>query len=154
MSDLKATVQETSTSSGHVGFHVEGYEKIEYDFTFIDGIFDVKNTNLADCYKKWKRCLAVTDLNIHNLYGPQMKAYFEHHEIELKVHTTKIGEKAKTIPTLLSIVDSMNEFGIYRKVRTLVYFLSGISLMPSLGASSGCRRWTRNRCCRVGLLTL
>lgn len=121
MSDLKATVQETQAPSGHAGFHVEGYEKIEYDFTFIDGIFDVKNTNLADCYKKWKRCLAVTDLNIHNLYGPKMEAYFEHHGIELKVHTTKIGEKAKTMPTLLSIVDSMNAFGIYRKVCTLAY---------------------------------
>ena len=119
MSDLSATVKETQAPSGHVGFHVEGYEKIEYDFTFIDGIFDVQNNNLADCYKKWGRCLAVTDLNIHNLYGPRMKAYFEHHGIELKVHTTKIGEKAKTIPTLLSIVDSMNEFGIYRKVCTL-----------------------------------
>jgi 3-dehydroquinate synthase len=129
MSDLKATVQETKASSGHVGFHVEGYEKIEYDFTFIDGIFDLENTNLADCYKKWKRCLAVTDLNIHNLYGPRMKAYFEHHGIELKVHTTKIGEKAKTMPTLLSIVDSMNEFGIYRKVSNPILVLAEYRLL-------------------------
>jgi 3-dehydroquinate synthase len=118
MSDLKATVQEIKASTGHVGFHVEGYEKIEYDFTFIDGVFDPANINLAACYKKWGRCLAVTDLNIHNLYGPQMKAYFDHHGIDLTVHTTKIGEKAKTMSTLLSIVDSMNEFGIFRKVRT------------------------------------
>ena len=116
MSDLKATVKETQTSSGHVGFHVEGYEKIEYDFTIMDGVFDVNNSNLADLYKKWKRCLAVTDLNIYNLYGKQMERYFEHHDIKLVIHKTKIGEKAKTMPTLLSIVDSMNDFGIYRKV--------------------------------------
>jgi 3-dehydroquinate synthase len=67
MSDLKATVQETKTSSGHTGFHVEGYEKIEYDFTFIDGVFDVQNPNLANCYKRWERCLAVTDMNIYNI---------------------------------------------------------------------------------------
>ena len=118
MSDLKATVTETTTSS-HVGFHVEGYEKIEYDFTIMDGIFDVKNPQLADCYKKWKRCLAVTDFNIYNVYGSQMEKYFEHHGLELVIHKTKIGEKAKTMPTLLSIVDSMNDFGIYRKVGTL-----------------------------------
>jgi len=140
MSDLTATVKETTASTGHVGFHVEGYEKIEYDFTFIDGIFDVKNTNLADCYKKWKRCLAVTDLNIHHLYGPQMKAYFEHHGIELKVHTTKIGEKAKTIPTLLSIVDSMNEFGIYRKEPVLVV---GGGLVTDV-AGFACAAYRRN----------
>lgn len=112
MSDLTASVSETKN-----GFHVEGYEKIEYDFTFLDGVFDVQNSNLADCYKRWGRVLAVTDLNIYTLYGKQMEGYFSHHGLELKIHKTKIGEKAKTVATLLSIVDSMNEFGIYRKVR-------------------------------------
>lgn len=122
MSDLKATVSETTTKSGHAGFHVEGYEKIEYDFTFIDGVFNVDNPNLADCYTHWGRCLAVTDMNIYNVYGKQMEKYFEHYNIKLVFHKTKIGEKAKTIPTFLSIVDSMTEFGIYRKVCTLTKF--------------------------------
>lgn len=119
MSDLKASVKETSTKSGHVGFHVEGYEKIEYDFTIMDGVFDVQNPELANCYTKWQRCLAVTDLNIYNVYGKQIERYFEHYGLKLVIHKTKIGEKAKTVPTLLSIVDSMTEFGIYRKVCTL-----------------------------------
>lgn len=119
MSDIQATVAEAKTSTGHFGFHVEGYEKIEYDSTFIDGVFDIQNSNLADCYKRWKRCLAVTDLNVYNVYGKQMEKYFEHYGLGLKIHKTKIGEKAKTMPTLPDIVDSMNEFGIYRKVRTL-----------------------------------
>ncbi|KAI1007256.1 Demethyl-4-deoxygadusol synthase [Podosphaera aphanis] len=120
MSDLKATVAETTTSTGHSGFHVEGYEKIEYDFTFIDGVFNPENPNLANCYQKLKRCLAVTDLNIYKVYGKQMHNYFQHHGIALTVHQTKIGEKAKTMPTLLGIVDSMNDFGIYRKEPVLV----------------------------------
>ncbi len=120
MSDLNATVTETKTVSQHVGFHVEGYEKIEYDFTIMDGVFDVKNTNLADCYKQWKRCLAVTDLNIYNLYGKQMQEYFDHHAIDLVFHKTKIGEKAKSVDTFLTIVDAMNSFGIYRKEPVLV----------------------------------
>lgn len=41
MSDLKATVAETKN-----GFHVEGYEKIEYDFTFMDGVFNPANLSL------------------------------------------------------------------------------------------------------------
>lgn len=127
MSDLKASVAETKTTSGHNGFHVEGYEKIEYDFTFIDGVFNIENNNLASCYKKWGRCLAVTDMNIHDIYGKQMEAYFKHHDIKLTIHQTKIGEKAKTMPTLLSIVDSMNEFGIFRKVR-------GMTIKVSLNA--------------------
>lgn len=111
MSDLKGSVSETRN-----GFRVEAYEKIEYDFTFIDGVFDVENSDLADCYKRWGRVLAVTDLNIYNIYGERMERYFHHYGLDLTIHKTKIGEKAKTIPTFLSIVDSMNDFGIYRKV--------------------------------------
>lgn len=73
-------------------------------------------SQLADCYKRWGRVLAVMDLNVHNLYGAQMEKYFQHFNLDLTIHKTKIGEKAKTIPTFLSIVDSMTEFGIIRKV--------------------------------------
>merc|ERR1712029_743835 len=115
MSDLKATVAETKN-----GFHVEGYEKIEYDFTFMDGVFNPANPQLANCYERWGRCLAVMDLNIYNAYGKEMQAYFDHYNMPLTVHKTMIGEKAKSIETLLNIVDSMTEFGIIRKEPVLV----------------------------------
>lgn len=115
MSDLKASVAETKN-----GFHVEGYEKIEYDFTFLDGVFHKENPQLAECYKRWGRALAVMDANIFDVYGAQMQEYFDHHKLELSIHKTMIGEKAKSIDTLLSIVDSMNKFGIYRKEPVLV----------------------------------
>ena len=111
MSDLTATVEQTQN-----GFHVEGVERISYDFTFLDGVFNTANPQLADCYKKWGRALAVTDQNVFDVYGEQIERYFTHYDISLKVHKTKIGEKAKTIPTWASIADSMTEFGIYRKV--------------------------------------
>lgn len=115
MSDMKASVEPTTK-----GFSVTGYEKIEYDFEFLDGVFDPANAQLAECYARWKRCLAVMDMNMYGLYGPQMQRYFEHHGIELKVHQTMVGEKAKGMDTLLGIVDSMNEFGVYRKEAVLV----------------------------------
>jgi 3-dehydroquinate synthase len=111
MSDLSATVVETKH-----GFHVEGCEKITYDFTFLDGVFNTENKQLAECYARWGRVLAVMDLNVFKLYGEQMEKYFQHYGLTLKIHKTKIGEKAKTMATLLSIVDSMTEFGIIRKV--------------------------------------
>lgn len=120
MSDLKATVDETPN-----GFHVEGYEKIEYDFTFIDNVFDTSKADLADCYQKWGRCLAVMDMNIYNVYGQQMQRYFDHYKLDLEIHKTMIGEKAKSIDTFLSIVDSMTKFGIYRKVGSVTDTKSG-----------------------------
>ncbi|OQO07400.1 hypothetical protein B0A48_07097 [Cryoendolithus antarcticus] len=115
MSDMKAVVEETKA-----GFHVEGYEKIEYDFTFLDGVFKLENPQLAEAFKRLSRCLAVMDLNIFNVYGEEIAKYFEHYKIDLKIHKTMIGEKAKSMETLLSIVDSMTEFGIIRKEPVLV----------------------------------
>jgi len=115
MSDLQATVDQTQD-----GFHVAGYEKIEYDFVFMDGVFDKKNSQLADCYSRWGRALAVMDANIFDVYGEQIQEYFDHYKLELSIHKTKIGEKAKSMDTLLSIVDSMNKFGVFRKEPVLV----------------------------------
>ncbi|KAH9991843.1 Dehydroquinate synthase-like protein [Xylariaceae sp. FL0662B] len=135
MSDLKANVKETEN-----GFHVEGYEKIEYDFAFVDGIFDITNANLANCYKKWGRVLAVTDKNVYGLYGHKMENYFNHYKLELKIHQCSIGEKAKTIDTFLSIADSMTEFGIIRKEPVLVV---GGGLVTDV-AGFACAAYRRN----------
>ncbi|KAK1988642.1 3-dehydroquinate synthase [Colletotrichum cereale] len=134
-SDMKATVEPTKK-----GFSVCGYEKIEYDFEFLDGVFNKQNSQLADCYSRWKRCLAVMDLNIFNLYGKEMKEYFDHYSIELKIHKTMIGEKAKSMETLLSIVDSMTEFGVYRKEPVLVV---GGGLVTDV-AGFACAAYRRN----------
>ncbi|KPI42041.1 2-epi-5-epi-valiolone synthase [Cyphellophora attinorum] len=131
MSDLKATVAETKG-----GFHVEGYEKIEYGFEFIDYIFDIQKPDLAQCYEKWKRCLAVMDLNIFNLYGERLQRYMDHYNIPLSVHKTMIGEKAKSMDTLLSIVDSMTNFGIYRKEPVLVIGVSHVRLTGATRTTS------------------
>lgn len=139
MSDLQASVSERPD-----GFHVEGYEKIEYDFSFIDNIFNTSRSDLADCYKRWGRCLAVMDFNIFNLYGEQMQEYFDHYGIDLEVHKTMIGEKAKSLETFTSIVDSMNKFGIFRKVRSnnFPYGRGGHWLTILSGARSCC--WRRS----------
>jgi 3-dehydroquinate synthase len=136
MSDLKASVSETST-----GFHVEGYEKIEYDFTFLDGVFEPQNAQLAKLYERWGRCLAIMDKNIYDLYGAQMQQYFAFHNLSLQVHQTMIGEKAKSLETFTSIVDSMTEFGIIRKEPVLVVVCSPPLVAPYVGSltSSGWR---------------
>ncbi len=111
MSDCKASVTERPD-----GFRVEGYERIEYDFAFVDDILDPSRNELADCYNKWGRCLAAMDKNMGSMYGSKLRRYFEHHNIDVHVHQMPVGEKAKSLDTFTSIVDSMTEFGIYRKV--------------------------------------
>ncbi|EFY84146.1 2-epi-5-epi-valiolone synthase [Metarhizium acridum CQMa 102] len=135
MSDMKANVEATSS-----GFAVCGYEKIEYDFTFLDGAFRIGNAQLSECYSRWRRCLAVMDYNIYSLYGETIHNYFEHYQIKLTIHKTMVGEKAKTMDTMLGIIDAMNDFGIYRKEPVLVV---GGGLVTDV-AGFACASYRRN----------
>lgn len=110
MSDMKATVD-----SSNDGFTVNGFEELKYGFKFVDHIFDAKHTHLADIYKKWGRCLLVTDGLVHDAYGKDMKAYFKTHNIPLTIHVMPGGEIHKTMETMLSLVDAFADFGLIRK---------------------------------------
>ena len=115
MSTVQAKFAATETA-----FHVEGYEKIEFSLVYVNGAFDVKNTELADSYASFGRCLAVVDANVNRLYGFQIQEYFKHYNIDITVFPVTIGEPAKTIATFLSIVDAFSEFGLVRKEPVLV----------------------------------
>jgi len=115
MSHVQAKFEATDTA-----FHVEGYEKIEFSLTYVDGAFDIKNPQLAETYQKFGRCLAVVDANINRLYGQQMQAYFQHYKIDLRIFPVSIPEPAKTIQTFETIIDTFADFGLVRKEPVLV----------------------------------
>lgn len=94
---------------------VNGFEELKYGFKFIDNVFDPSHQDLADIYKKWGRCLAVTDGIVDKAYGKQLRAYFEAHNIPLTVHIMPGGEINKTMDTMLSLVDAFGDFGLIRK---------------------------------------
>ena len=115
MSNMQASVTATDTS-----FHVEGYEKIEYDLVYVDGVFDTANRHLADAYAPYGRCLMVVDESVAGLYGERFRAYFDHHGIELTVHEVAIAETAKSLETFEKIVTAFDAFGLVRTEPVLV----------------------------------
>lgn len=115
MSDMSATV-----SSIENGFHIEGYEKITYDFRFVDNIFDRKKTDLADCYRSWGRCLVIIDSNVHKIYGQSLEKYFSEHNIKCTIKVIQGGELRKTMKTKTEILDTFAEYGLVRKEPVLV----------------------------------
>lgn len=115
MSTVQAKFEATETA-----FHVEGYEKIEFSLVFVNGAFDLKNTELAESYKSFGRCLAIVDHNVNRLYGSQIEAYFRHYSIDLTLFPVTISEPTKTMDTLLSIVDAFSAFNLVRKEPVLV----------------------------------
>ncbi len=111
----RATV--TSTPDA---FHVEAYEKIAYSLIYVNGAFAPENPEIADSYRSAGRCLMVVDEDVYELYGTQMRGYFDHHGIALTVFPVRIRETDKTLPTLERIVDGFGDFGLVRTEPVLV----------------------------------
>ena len=115
MSQIQAKFEATENA-----FHVEGYEKIDFSLVYVNGVFDVKNTEIADSYKKFGRCLMVVDSNVYRLYGNQIESYFKHYDIDLTVFDIIITEPNKSITTFEKIIDAFADFGLIRKEPVLV----------------------------------
>jgi demethyl-4-deoxygadusol synthase len=115
MSDLTARVTASDRN-----FHVEGFERIEYDLTYVDGIFEIGSTELADAYRSYGRTLMVIDEVVYDLYRDRIDAYFAHHGIALTVVGVHIHETAKSLETFERIVTAFDEFGLVRTEPVLV----------------------------------
>ena len=115
MSTVQAKFAATETA-----FHVEGYEKIEFSLVYVDKAFDINNTELAESYKNFGRTLAVVDHNINRLYGNQIRAYFQHYNIDLTIFPVTITEPTKTLATFESIIEAFSDFGLVRKEPVLI----------------------------------
>ncbi|OZC64237.1 3-dehydroquinate synthase, partial [Rhodococcus sp. 06-462-5] len=115
MSNLQAQVV-----AGDRSFRVEGYERIEYDLIYVDGVFAIENTELADSYRPYGRALMVVDESVHDIYGDRISAYFDHHEIALTVVPVHIAETAKSLETFERIVGEFDAFGLVRTEPVLV----------------------------------
>ncbi|MDJ0693635.1 sedoheptulose 7-phosphate cyclase [Mastigocoleus sp. MO_188.B34] len=115
MSIVQSKFEATDTA-----FHVEGYEKIEFSLIYVNGVFDIKNPELAETYKEFGRCLAVIDANVNKFYGSQIKEYFQHYNLDLTVFPVTITEPNKSIETFSKIVDAFVDFKLVRKEPVLV----------------------------------
>jgi 3-dehydroquinate synthase len=115
MSNLQAQVTVSDKA-----FHVEGYERIEYDLVYVDGVFAVDNTELAESYRPYGRALMVVDETVYEIYGDQIRSYFAHHDIALTVVPVQIRETAKSLETFERIVGEFDAFGLVRTEPVLV----------------------------------
>src|SRR4051812_25756442 len=114
MSELTAKVSQTPT-----GLRVQGYEQLDYQFHYINSVFDTSHAKLADIYEKWGRVLIIIDdselvgtgrphrkLSIDARYGRvvvapiyrgQIEAYFSHYKLPINWKIIKGGEINKNM---------------------------------------------------------
>ena len=101
-------------------FHVQAVERIDYSLVLVNGAFSPENTELADIYRPFGRCLMIVDPVVEALHGEGIRAYFDHHGIALTVFAVRIRETEKTLATLERIVDAFADFGLLRSEPPLV----------------------------------
>jgi 3-dehydroquinate synthetase len=114
------TLAEPTFTATDTAFHIEAYEKIDYSLVYVDGAFAIVNPEIAENYRPYGRVLMVVDQTVHGLYGDQMRAYFDHHQIELTTFSVDFKEPGKTLETAERIVDAFEAFGLLRKEPVLV----------------------------------
>lgn len=127
-------------SATETSFHVRGVEEIDFSLIYVAGVFEVDNTELADCYQDLGRCLLVIDETVFNLNETKICSYFRHHGIELTVYPVRIPEVDKTLKTVEKIVDKFCEFGLSRTEPPLV--VGGGLITDVVGFS--CASYRRN----------
>ena len=115
MSTMAATVTQEDKA-----FHVVGQETISYDLVYVDGVFDIDQSALADCYRPYGRALMVVDETVYALYNQRIHTYFDHHGIALTVVPIQIRETAKSLETFERIVGEFDTFGLVRTEPVLV----------------------------------
>jgi 3-dehydroquinate synthetase len=115
-----ATLAEPMFTATDTAFHIEAYEKIDYSLVYVDGAFAIDNPEIAESYRPYGRVLMVVDQTVHGLYGDQMRAYFDHYQIELTTFSVDFKEPGKTLETAERIVDAFEAFGLLRKEPVLV----------------------------------
>jgi demethyl-4-deoxygadusol synthase len=115
MGNVQATYRATETA-----FHIEGYEKIDFSLLYVEGAFALENTEIAESYSQFGRCLMVVDESVYGLYSKQIQDYFNHYEIDLTVFPVSIKETEKTLGSFERIIDAFADFGLVRKEPVLV----------------------------------
>jgi 3-dehydroquinate synthetase len=113
------TINATYTATDKA-FLVEGYEKIDFSLVIVDGAFAPANTEIAESYREFGRCLMVVDEKVLRLYGEQIQGYFDHHGIELTLFPVAIKETDKSLQTAERIIDAFASFGLLRQEPVLV----------------------------------
>ena len=132
-----------SNQSEFPSWEVKSNKPVQYYVEETKEIFDPENFSILsrgfeeNC--QYKRCLIVIDENVHRLYGEKIIAYFEHHNIAIKILTINSKESEKNIDKVFLGVEAMDEFKILRRSEPVIAIGGGV-LLDIIGFASSIYR--------------
>ncbi len=127
--------------SGMRKWRVSYQRAVEYEIVNCLNLFHPQNGALMSAGKrKNTRRFVVVDSNIEKFYAPEIREYFEYHEVEAKIVTFPGGEENKSIHSYLSILEELDRFLINRRDEPIIAIGGGV-LTDVVGfVASGYRR--------------
>lgn len=125
---------------GNIRWRVTYQRPIEYEIVNAPGLFEPGNPALlSDGRLEGGRRFVVVDVNVARLYGQQIRAYFEHHQVEAKIVTFPSGEENKTVDAYLGILYELDSFPIHRRDEPIIAIGGGV-LTDVVGFVAGAYR--------------
>lgn len=133
--------------------------EMRYQVEETSGILDPSNTTLLssidpDVYppslvpfnpdnsnERLKR-FVVLDVNVNRIFGSRIRAYFNHHDVEVKIHVLSSSEEGKSAEQVLSVCEALKKFSIDRRRDPILAFGGGVILDVSALAANLWRRGT------------
>lgn len=122
---MKGTAVEATGPNGEYTIKVEASNDVAYHYTFLDNdmdtcCFDMASTYLADYFRSYGRCVVVIDQRVLDIYGDQLRAYFEYHKLGLEVLPVGIDEEQKSLKTVEECMVFFADIGLMRRETPLV----------------------------------
>ncbi|MEX2983597.1 sedoheptulose 7-phosphate cyclase [Streptomyces sp. C36] len=115
---------------------VKAAEPVSYEVEMAEGLFDPASTLLLEKGDPQPsgpgtgrvRRVIVTDTVVHELYGEAVRGYLDHHGVEYEICVLPAGETAKTWDNVLTVVETLDRFGIDRRREPVIGIGGGVLL--------------------------
>jgi len=122
---MQAKAEVTSGPAGEFKIEVTAHTQFKYDYTFLDddsdkGAFDIEKGYLANRFEAYGRCVVVMDARVHDIYGAEMSAYFQHYGLGLEVFALGIDEQQKSMRTVEEVMVFFANVGLMRREKPLI----------------------------------
>ena len=128
-----------SFMSNHT-WKIEQIKKINYEIIKSDYIFNEKNKSLLmDLKSQYNARFVVIDSEVDEIYGQDLRNYFDFYNINAHIFSVYSGEKNKTIEQFLKIFQELDNFPINRKSEPVIAIGGGV-ITDVVGFVASCYR--------------
>ena len=122
---------------------VRASQDVAYDVRMVDGLLHPENRTLIEAGTTHRtdrpRRFIVIDANIHQLYGPALRRYLDHHNCHYELCVLPASEENKTMDLVFAVLRGLNSFGISRRHEPIIAIGGGV-LLDIVGLASSLYR--------------